>query len=69
MPNTAKVMSKKGGRTSDSKGVQMKINTEKVSGSDPPRVLTVIEELLLMIDGDPDADAKKKKKGGHNQYL
>lgn len=60
-------MSKKGNRSNDSKDVQSKINGEKVSGSDPPRVLTVIEELLLMIDGDPEKDAKKKKKGDSNQ--
>lgn len=57
-------MSKKGSRAGDS---QEKTNTEKVSGSDPPRVLTVIEELLLMIDGDPDENAKKKKKGDSDQ--
>ena len=57
-------MSKKGSRAGDSKE---KTNTEKVSGSDPPRVLTVIEELLLMIDGDPDENAKKKKKGDSDQ--
>ena len=56
-------MSKKDSRSGDSKDVQKKTNTEKVSGSDPTKVLTVIEELLLMIDGDPDANEKKKKKG------
>lgn len=62
-------MSKKGNRNNDSKDVQSKTNGEKVSGSDPPRVLTVIEELLLMIDGDPEADTKKKKKGDSNQLF
>ena len=57
-------MSKKVSRSGDSKDVQKKTNTEKVSGSDPTKVLTVIEELLLMIDGDPDANEKKKKKKG-----
>ena len=57
-------MSKKGSRAG---GSQEKTNKEKVSGSDPPRVLTVIEELLLMIDGDPDKNAKKKKKGDSDQ--
>lgn len=43
--------------------VHSKADREKSKVGEAPKVLTIIEELLLMIDGDSSTDLKKSKKG------
>lgn len=57
---TAKAEASNGNRESNA---HSKADEDKSKTNETPKVLTIIEELLLMIDGDSSTDLKKSKKG------
>lgn len=60
-------MSKKGSKVAKSdqsnKGSNASTKAKKDLTNETPRVMTIIEELLLMIDGEPTPETTKSKKG------